>query len=1116
VLKILVLLIATAAAIDAQSNGALTGLVSDQSGAVVPGARITLTNSATGVVSSTITNQAGVYTFPSVLIGSYELRVEASGFKSFVRTHVTVETGQTVRSDVPLEVGVTQESISVTAEAPLLQQETSVVGTQISKDMLNQLPFQLGGAMRNPIAFLRLTPGASGNSSSAGDTRITGGRALASEIFVDGVQVTYNASQSVSDIAHPPYDTIAEFRVEAVVPPAEYGRTSSGVVIMSSRSGTNQYHGNALGLFRNNVFDARRYNASIADITRQYEFSGSLGGPIWIPKLYSGRNRTFFFGNYTGFRRVSQPQGGSATIATEAMRGGDFSQNRELIYDPLTADSAGRRQQFPGNLIPASRISPFARTVNTAVPLPNAVGLANNFIGPTPNGEDSDSGFVRLDHQLGGAHRVSGNYRHQNRFRRANNGPLPVLHNIIDGPDTRNLALSHDWVAKPNLVNRVQFGFTWFQNNRRETIADIGLQVPGAFRAGFPAITFGGQGMTQLTYDSDRTPTNFNWNIHEALSWTHGKHNLKFGARYDKYLTNFRPRTNEEGTYNFSQFGTSQPQVNGTGHSYASFLLGLVNSATLAKALAQKDMSRYYAFYAQDDWKIFRKLTLNYGIRYEVQPPWFEPEGRVSIMDPDLPNPGANNFLGALAFAGEGAGRIGGKRFMLADLNNISPRFGFAYQLTSSTVIRAGYAVMYAPLIGQDLNRQGFNANISISSTDGGLTPVFQVDRGWPAGVVKVPPFIDPTVSNGTATSMIEKRRDGSGSMPMTQQWQFNLQRTIWGVLVEASYVGTMGHGITNNALVNVNQVHPDYLRYGTLLTRNIGDPAVVAAGFTRPYPGFNGTLAQSLRRFPQYLGVTTQDAPSGNSTYNALLVKSEKRFSNGLQFLVAYAFSKTLTDVAFDGTDLTGPQDTHNRRVEKSLAHTDIPNRLVFSYSYELPFGKGKRWLSGGGVTGALLGGWSVAGIHTYQAGGTIRVTTPNALPIFNGHVRPNRAEGVPIKIGPDRGDYEPLNALTGQQGDLYLNRSAFSAPDPFTFGSLGVFLPDVRGFGSRGEDLSIMKRVRLHEKWSMEFRGDFFNAFNRRNLNNPIADMTNPNFGRINGQGAARVIQLGWRTDF
>jgi hypothetical protein len=325
-----------------------------------------------------------------------------------------------------------------------------------------------------------------------------------------------------------------------------------------------------------------------------------------------------------------------------------------------------------------------------------------------------------------------------------------------------------------------------------------------------------------------------------------------------------------------------------------------------------------------------------------------------------------------------------------------------------------------------------------------------------------------------------------------------------------------MGHGITNNALVNVNQVHPDYLRYGTLLTRNIGDPAVVAAGFTRPYPGFNGTLAQSLRRFPQYLGVTTQDAPSGNSTYNALLVKSEKRFSNGLQFLVAYAFSKTLTDVAFDGTDLTGPQDTNNRRVEKSLAHTDIPNRLVFSYSYELPFGKGKRWLSGGGVTGALLGGWSVAGIHTYQAGGTIRVTTPNALPIFNGHVRPNRAEGVPIKIGPGRGDYEPLNALTGQQGDLYLNRAAFSAPDPFTFGSLGVFLPDVRGFGSRGEDLSVMKRVRLREKWSMEFRGDFFNAFNRRNLNNPIADMTNPNFGRINGQGAARVVQLGWRTDF
>ncbi len=567
----------------------VTGLVTDSSGAVVPSGKVSLKAVTAGIVSTQTANQVGSYHFPSVLYGPYELSVEAAGFKTYLRTGLAVETGVTLRIDVALEVGAVQDSVRVTAEALLLNQETSSVGTQVNQQMLNTLPFQLSGAMRNPFAFLRLTPGAQGNSSSAGDTRIAGGRALASEVFVDGVQMTYNASQSVADVAHPPYDTIAEFRVEAVLPPAEYGRTSGGVVLTTSRSGANNFHGNALLLLRTGILDARRYNARTADITRQGEFSGSLGGPVWIPKLYNGRNRTFFFTNYTGFRRASLVQGATSTVATEAMRRGDFSANSQRTFDPLTADANGQRTQFPGNVIPAARLSAHAGKINAVTPLPNAPGFATNYLGQNRTGEDSDSGFVRLDHQLAEPHRLSGTYRHQNRLRLATNGPLPALDEIIDGPNTRNASLGHDWIVKPTLVNRFNFGFTWFQNNRRETIADIGLKVPGAFSAGLPASTFAGQGMSQLGYDSDRTPTNFNWNIQEALSWSKGKHNFKFGGRYDRYTTNFRPRTNEEGTYNFSQFGTSQPQVNGTGHSYASFMLGLVNSATVVKALAQKD-----------------------------------------------------------------------------------------------------------------------------------------------------------------------------------------------------------------------------------------------------------------------------------------------------------------------------------------------------------------------------------------------------------------------------------------------------------------------------------------------------------------------------------------------
>ncbi|MEJ7607044.1 MAG: hypothetical protein WKF37_12460 [Bryobacteraceae bacterium] len=318
-----------------------------------------------------------------------------------------------------------------------------------------------------------------------------------------------------------------------------------------------------------------------------------------------------------------------------------------------------------------------------------------------------------------------------------------------------------------------------------------------------------------------------------------------------------------------------------------------------------------------------------------------------------------------------------------------------------------------------------------------------------------------------------------------------------------------------NNVLVRPNQLPTEFLRYGALLTRPIGDPAVAAAGFSAPYPGFTGSLAQALRPFPQYQDITMLSTPTGNSSYHAWLVKVEKRYSSGLQFLAAYTLSKTLTDIAFDSNgQLSPPQDQYNRRAEKSLANIDRPQRLVLSYLYELPWGQGKPFLSQG-VLAKVFGGFAVSGIHTYQSGSPLRITVPNNLPIFGGHLRPNRVDGVPIAIGPGRADFEPFNGLTGQQGDLYLNRNAFAIPPPFTLGNLPVFLPDVRG-PAHGEDLSLTNRQRILEASSIEFRADFFNALNRRNLNTPVQDLTSPNFGRITGQGQPRVIQLGFRLDF
>jgi hypothetical protein len=429
--------------------------------------------------------------------------------------------------------------------------------------------------------------------------------------------------------------------------------------------------------------------------------------------------------------------------------------------------------------------------------------------------------------------------------------------------------------------------------------------------------------------------------------------------------------------------------------------------------------------------------------------------------------------------------------------------------LAKRTVLRAGDGLFYSPLIGRDVSRQGFNSAVNTASLDGGLTPAFQLDSGWPAGLVRQPPFIDPTFANGQNTNTIERRRGGSGNLSRTSQYQLSLQHLVAGTVLEASYVGTLAHGMTNNALVNPNQLPVSALSLGSLLTRNITDPAVAAAGFRPPFAGFRGTLAQSLREFPQYQTVTVFDTPTGNNTYHALFLKAEKRFSRGLQFLVSYAMSKSIGDLSFTNTDLARPQDQFNRRAEKSISNVNVPQRFTASFSYSLP-------TAGKGALSQLTKGWMLAGILTYEGGGVLRITTPNNLPIFNGHLRPNRNEGVAIAQGAGHGDFSPFNALSGDRGETLLNRDAFSLPAPFTLGTLGVALPDVRTFGRSVEDFSIIRRINIRERQRMEIRADFFNALNRRNLNAPVQDLSNPNFGRITGQAAARIIQLGARFDF
>jgi hypothetical protein len=1096
-------------------DGSVTGVVTDRSQAIIIGAAVDLRNLSTGVVTTSVSNDAGVFNFPSTPIGTYELRVSKDGFKAYVASNITVETSQTVRIDAALDIGSTQESVTVTASAPLLSKETSDLGTEVTRDVITNLPFQMASGVRVAFSFVKITPGATGSGGAADGTQIAGSRMYANENYVDGAPADYNPTQNVPGPAIPPLETVSEFRVETAVAPAEYGRTMGGAVLLVTRSGTNRVHGNLFSLFRNNVLDARTFNTAAANIERQGEFGVTLGGPVFLPSLYDGRNRTFFFANYSGFRGFTNTSGQTGTVATAQERTGDFSQVAQRIFDPASAGAGGQLAQFPGNMIPASRISPFAAKMQSYWPLPNAPGTASNFIGGLPLPNNTDMFSMKIDNSFGSRNRVSGSYRQRNDTRAiAPNGFISPASDL----DSQILhikfaVIADDLIIRPNLVNHVQGSVNRFSGPVVES-QNLGVGVPGAFASGYPGVRFSGQGFAGFGYQNTRTTSNANRDYQEALAWTTGAHNAKFGARLAQFAYSLNQPGFLAGYYTFSQFATSQPQVAGTGNSYASFLLGLVNNAQMTKNTPYTIRSNYLGLFAQDDWKITRRLTVNYGYRYEFQTPFGEMNNSMSTMNPNTPNPGAGGRPGAVIFAGKGPGRSGYSNFMDTYYAAHAPRLGLAYQLGRNTVIRAGAGLFYAPLSGLTITTTGFTASNTIASLNGGLTPAFQIDKGWPAGLVHEPPFIDPTISNGQNTTTTQWSSGGSDRLARTSQWQFSIQHSIRSVLVEADYVGTVGHGLNNNGLVNINQLPPETLALGSLLTRNITDPAVVAAGYRPPYAGFTGTLAQALRPFPQYLTITTQEAPTGNSSYHALYLKSERRLSHGLQYLVAYQITKCLSDVTFINTEVP-VQDQYNRRAQKGLCNTDTPQRLTTSFTYELPAGPGKPFFRQG-VAGHILGGWSISGVLTYQGGDPLSVTIPNNLPLFNSQLRPNRVAGVPIYISPGRGSFQPLNALTGQQGDRYLNSAAFGTPAPFTFGNLGTFLPTVRGPGSENEDLSLVRRFRLHESWRAELRGDFFNVFNRRNLNDPVTDLTSASFGKITGQSSARVAQLGFRVDF
>ena len=621
--------------------------------------------------------------------------------------------------------------------------------------------------------------------------------------------------------------------------------------------------------------------------------------------------------------------------------------------------------------------------------------------------------------------------------------------------------------------------------------------------------------------------------VQDNLSWVKGRNNMKFGAQV-RFDQNNNANTTGCGGFGFANTETSFPTTalrSTTGDAFSSFLLGAVDSAGWGISNLRNALRwRYYAFFFQNDIKVRRNLTLNLGVRYDLWLPYFDAFDNYTIMDPSVPNPAAGGIPGAIIYAGTGPGRSGRRRLTNGiDSKDISPHVGFAWTPRNNLVMRAAGNLSYFPSYPYGTGNfrgiaMGYNTSSGTGSPDG-ITPAFNWDNGY-AIATPIPPIIN--AGYGVGQGGISTYWPTAQLLSYMVQWNYDIQynfKSTW--MLDVGYVGNGGNRLISGT-ANINQVSSKYLALGDLLNKPINDAAVVAAGFTPPYPNFvasfpfTPTLAQALRPFPQYAGLDLgpENGPGfggsgniGHSTYHALQIKLNKQLSQGLYMLTSYTWSKKITDAdsSWGGFFSTAARDTYNRKIEKALSVSNPPQRLTSAFTYELPIGPGKHFLNAKGPAGKILGGWQLNGVLTYQAGFPVYITGPNNLFLFNYLNTPNSVPGVNPKLFPG-GKFDPAR-------DIYLNRAAFASAAPFTYGTAPQVLPNVRDFALLNEDLGLMKKFNIRERTNLEFRTEWFNAFNRVRFGIPNGSWnpTGVAFGRVSSQAnSPRYVQFALKLNF
>jgi len=1061
-----------AALIAQQDTGAITGVITDQSSATIASARITVANQATNERRFTQTGSEGAYTVGSLRVGVYTLLVEKPGFASAEWKDIEVHAGDRVRADVPLSVGQVTETVAVTAQSPLLQVENPSLGHVVEQREIRRLP--LNGRNFQQLAWL--TSGVAPNTRSRdreSGFNSHGQPAVQNSFLVDGVDNNTHV-MGLQDlklqVIVPSLDSVAEFKVQTSNYSAEYGRNSGAVMVVNIKSGSNQFHGSAYEYIRNDVFDSRdtfnyldRDGDRRADpeILRQNQFGATFGGPI-------RRNRTFFFASWEG-RREHRAQSDLAMVPTPAERRGVFDPRLRAVRDPLTS------MPFPGNAVPQSLFDSTAGRLLEVWPQPNFsdANTRFNYIRNPPWTIDRDQIDTRVDHNLTNSDKLFLRFSlarfHEFRdaiFPQPARGDQDGFRNRGDNP-ARSVAFSYTRIFSPTILYEFRYGLSrqkaLWQELSTEPLSDLttrfGIRgIPGDNRLfGLPRFAFAGAvGYTGL--GEPGSMPNFKLSqVHQYLnnlSWNRGNHSLRFGSdiRYNRSDADIG--TNTHGVFTFDgQF---------TNISFADFLLGRTSQVSLSTWLTGQMRFRDYMFFAQDDWKITRRLTLNLGVRYELDTPWYDKHNNMGQL---ILSPGSN--FGAIELAGERAGACGRSYSCRAlsnlDTNNWAPRIGLAYQLTPRTVVRSGFGVYFGGqgalgANGRPIINFPFTRNVTGNSTP--TRPAVQLSDGLPTN------FLGSTTIAPAGLNWIVWARDFP--LPTIYQWNLTIQSEVARNLsLTTAYVGSSSNFILGS--YNWNGAP-------------IGPPATEPQ--RRPIPLWNTISYYS---------------PYAHSSFHGLDVQLERRYSSGFVFTASYGWSHSLDNVTEQfGAGGGGLQRFDDFRSARGNSNFDVRHRFVSSAVYELPFLKSNR----------ILGGWEISGLLSTQTGHYFTLTVPNS-----------RQRLGATAIGNWWPDRIRNGSLSSSTADLWFDTTAFVLPRDaagnWRFGNAGRAI--LASDGPFNVDFGLLKSFRLTERFALQFRAEAFNLTNTPTLNDPNGNIESPDFGKVRATASfPRQFQFALRLSF